>query len=69
MPQALTNLGLSVLFAALGFALLFAGYRMLDVLTPLDMSKRIFEDGNTAVAILAAGFVLAMAIIIAAAIS
>ena len=69
MPQAVTNLGLSTVFAVLGFILLFAGYRMLDVLTPLDMSKRIFEDGNTAVAILAAGFVIAMAIIIAAAIS
>jgi putative membrane protein len=69
MEQTLTNLGLSALFALLGFVLLFVSYRLLDFLTPLDMSKKIFEDGNIAVAIFAAGFVIALAHIIASAIS
>ena len=68
MEAVLNNLGLSVLFAALGLVLLLASYKILDLLTPMDMNKRIFEDGNIAVAILAAGFVIGLAIIIAAAI-
>ena len=69
MEQILTNLGLSALFALLGFIMLFLSYRLLDLLTPMNMGKRIFEDGNVAVAIFAAGFVIALAHIIAAAIS
>ena len=69
METTLPHIGLSALFAVLGFVLLFASYRVIDLLTPMDMSKRIFEDGNVAVAILAAGFVIGLAIIIAAAIS
>ncbi|OGG49763.1 MAG: hypothetical protein A3F84_16810 [Candidatus Handelsmanbacteria bacterium RIFCSPLOWO2_12_FULL_64_10] len=69
MEQTLTNLGLSVLFAVLGLVLLFVGYRAIDMLTPGDMSHRIFEEGNVAAAILGAGFVVGLAMIIASAIS
>ncbi len=67
--DTMTNLGLSVLFAILGFILLFAGYRIFDMLTPTDLNKRIFEDGNSAAAILAGAFVLGLAIIVAMAIN
>jgi uncharacterized membrane protein YjfL (UPF0719 family) len=64
-----TNIFLSVLFALLGFVLLFIGYRVFDAMTPTDLNKRIFEDGNVAAAILAGAFVLGLAVIIAMAIN
>jgi uncharacterized membrane protein YjfL (UPF0719 family) len=64
-----TNIFLSILFAVLGFVLLFIGYRLFDMLTPTDLNKRIFEDGNVAAAILAGSFVLGLAIIVAMAVS
>jgi putative membrane protein len=67
--STLNNAVLSVLFAILGFVLLFIGYRVFDALTPTDLNKRIFEDGNVAAAILAGAFVLGLAIIVAMAIS
>jgi putative membrane protein len=69
MDSTLSNALLSVTFALLGFVLLFAGYRVFDALTPTDLNRRVFEDGNVAAAVLAAGFVLALAIVVAAAIS
>jgi uncharacterized membrane protein YjfL (UPF0719 family) len=69
IQQTLTNIGLSLVFALLGFVLLFIGYRVFDALTPTDLNKRIFEDGNVAAAILAGAFVLGLAIIVAMAIS
>ena len=44
-------------------------YRVFDMLTPTDMQKAIFEQGNRAVAIIAGAFILGLAIIIAAAIA
>jgi uncharacterized membrane protein YjfL (UPF0719 family) len=69
MEKALTSAGLSVLFAVLGFVLLFVGFKVFDWLTPTDLSRDIFENGNVAAAILAGTFVLALAIVIHAAIS
>ena len=65
----ITNLVLSLVFAILGFILLFVGYRVFDALTPTDLNKRIFEDGNVAAAILAGAFVVGLAIIVAMAIN
>ncbi|HTE84089.1 MAG TPA: DUF350 domain-containing protein [Dehalococcoidia bacterium] len=69
MEKALQSVGLSVLFAVLGFLLLFAGYRVFDWLTPTDLNSDIFEKGNVAAAILAGAFVVALAIVIHAAIT
>ncbi len=66
VEQVLLNLVLAAVFSILGFILLFAGYRVLDALTPEHMSNKIFGEGNIAVAVLAAGFVIGLAIIIAA---
>lgn len=57
---------LSVVYAATGMALLYAGYRVFDWLTPTDMQKKIFEEGNVAVAVLAGSFIIALAIVILA---
>lgn len=58
----------SIIYAFLGIALLFVGYKIFDWLTPLDMSKEIFVERNTAVALLAGLFVLGLAVVIGAAI-
>ena len=65
VPNAL----ISVLFSILGFVLLFIGFRVFDILTPTELNKRIFEDGNVAAAIVTGAFVIALAMVVAAAIS
>lgn len=71
--MAIDNVGpnalISVLFAVLGFVLLFVGFRLFDMLTPADLSKLIFEQGNVAAGIVMGAFVIALAIVVAAAIS
>ena len=69
VAQTVMNIVLSLVFALLGFVLLFVGYRVFDALTPTDLNKRIFEDGNVAAAILAGAFVLGLAVIVAMAIN
>jgi uncharacterized membrane protein YjfL (UPF0719 family) len=58
----------SVIFAFLGFMLLFAGYRVFDILTPGDLGHKIFVEGRIAPAMFAAAFCLALAIIVSRAI-
>lgn len=68
LDQLGTGIVLSIIFSVLGFVLLFVGYKIFDALTPLGLSKIIFEDGNQAAAIMAGAFTIALAIVIAAAI-
>jgi len=69
MEQALRNGLLSLVFAVLGFMLLFVGYRVLDLWTPANLSQKIFEEGNVAAAIFGGAFVIGLAVVVAAAIS
>ena len=69
MEQTLSSILLSVLFALLGFVLLFVGYRVFDTLVPADLNKRIFEDGNLAAAVVVGAFIIGLAMIVANAIS
>ena len=69
LAQVVSNIGLSLVFALLGFALLFVGYRVFDRLIPSDINKCIFDEGNVAAAILAGAFVLGLAVIVAMAIN
>jgi len=69
LTTTISNASLSVIFAIIGFILLFAGYKVFDLLTPTDLSDDIFRKGNVATAILAGAFVIALAIVIAQAIS
>ncbi len=72
MSLNLEQLGLNILlatvFSVLGFVLLFVGYRMFDAVTPGNLSRRIFDEGNVAAAIMAGAFVIAVSIVIAASI-
>ena len=58
----------SIFYAGVGIALLFAGYKIFDALTPTHMDKAIFIEKNTAVGVLAGFFILGLAVVIAAAI-
>lgn len=62
------NILLAMIFSVLGFVLLFVGYRMFDAVTPGNLSRRIFDEGNVAAAIMAGAFVIAVSIVIAASI-
>lgn len=69
MERTINSVLLSLLFALLGFVLLFAGYRVFDALTPAKLGKAIFEDGNVAAAIVVGAFIIGLALVVAAAIS
>lgn len=68
LEQMLFNLLLAAVFSVLGFVLLFIGYRIFDTLTPTDLGRRIFEEGNIAAAIMAGAFVIGLALIVSASI-
>ncbi|MGL5151057.1 MAG: DUF350 domain-containing protein [Clostridium sp.] len=64
MNEVLFNMGLSFGFGILGIILLILGYWLFDkVLTALDFNKELKEN-NVAVAIVVAGFMIAIGIII-----
>lgn len=69
MNNVLTNVGISIVFGVVGIVLLIFGYWFFDlVLTKLDFNKELKEK-NVAVAIVIAGFMIAIGIIIAAVVS
>jgi putative membrane protein len=68
MPQALIVFLLTLAYAAAGSLLLWLGYRLFDRLTPGNMHEKIFEEGNTAVAVLAGAFIVGLACVISASI-
>ena len=68
LEQLGLNILLATIFSVVGFVLLFVGYRMFDAVTPGNLSRRIFDEGNVAAAIMAGAFVIAVSIVIAASI-
>ena len=58
----------SVVYSLVGIVLLVISFYVFDKLTPGTLRKEILEDQNTALAILGAAFMLAVALIISAAI-
>jgi uncharacterized membrane protein YjfL (UPF0719 family) len=68
VEQMLINMLLATIFSILGFVLLFIGYRVFDLLTPMDLGRKIFEEGNVAAAVMAGAFVFGIALIVAASI-
>ena len=59
----LANLGLSILFGLVGILILAVGYMLFDKLIPLDFNKEL-EKNNTSVAIVIAGLLIGIAIIV-----
>lgn len=58
----------SLVFASIGIIALVFSFWIVDKMTPHSLWKEIIEKGNTALAVLAAGFLIALAMIISAAI-
>lgn len=61
--EVLANLGLSLLFGLLGIIIMAIGYVVFDKLIPADFNKEL-ENKNTAVAIVIAGMLIGVAIIV-----
>jgi len=69
MNGVLTNVGISIIFGFVGIVLLVFGYWFFDkVLTKLDFNQELKEK-NIAVAIVIAGFMIAIGIIISGVVS
>jgi putative membrane protein len=58
----------SVVYSLLGILILVASFYIFNKLTPGTLRREILEEHNTALAIIAAAFMLAVAVIISAAI-
>lgn len=58
----------SLLYAGIGIVVLVLSFIIVDKLTPYNLWKEIIEKRNVSVAILAAAFLLGLAIIISSAI-
>jgi len=65
----LSNVVAAVVFAAIGIGLFLLGFWLFEKITPGTFWKEILEDQNTALAVLMAGIAIALAIIIAAAVT
>ena len=59
----------TIIYSLAGILLALLAFRLLDWLTPGDLNKKIFEEGNIAAAILGAALVLGICAIIVAAIA
>ncbi|MCR5889336.1 DUF350 domain-containing protein [Hymenobacter sp. J193] len=58
----------SVIYSVIGIIILFASFFIFDKLTPRTLWREIVEEHNTALAIVAAAFIVAVALIISSAI-
>ncbi|HWP29440.1 MAG TPA: DUF350 domain-containing protein [Chloroflexota bacterium] len=58
----------SIVYAVLGGALLLLAYKLFDWATPHDLGGAIFAEKNVAAAIAVGAYLVALAVIIAAAI-
>ena len=69
MEKILLDAGLSIVFGILGIILLIVGYCVFDkVLTKVDFNEEV-KNKNVAVAIVIAGFMIAIGIIISGVVS
>ncbi|MEW5720192.1 MAG: DUF350 domain-containing protein [Chloroflexota bacterium] len=64
LPNEVRTFIFTVVYALLGMILLYGGYRTFDWLTPTDLQKKIFDEGNVAVGVLAGSFVIGLALVI-----
>jgi uncharacterized membrane protein YjfL (UPF0719 family) len=65
----LHNLFSATIYSLLGIVILLVSFILIEKITPENLWKEIIEKQNSALAILAAAFMIAIAIIISSAIS
>jgi uncharacterized membrane protein YjfL (UPF0719 family) len=58
----------SLIYAGLGIAILVISFVIIEKLTPQNLWKEVSQNKNTALAMMASAYILAVAIIIASAI-
>jgi putative membrane protein len=63
-----TSILTSIVYGLLGLILLLIGYYIYEIITPFSVKEELVSHRNVAVGIVAAAFILGMAIVIAAAI-
>ena len=63
----LNGILLTIVYGAIGIAMALVAFRLVDAITPGNLSKEITEKQNLALAVLVSAFVLGICIIIAAA--
>ncbi len=59
----------TIIYSAIGIVMASISYKVVDVLTPGNLSKELTENKNVALAILAGSMILGICLIIAAAIA
>ena len=64
-PAALIG---SILYSLIGIVIMYVAFIVIDKITPYDLWKELCENRNQPIATVAAAFLIAIAIIIAAAI-
>jgi uncharacterized membrane protein YjfL (UPF0719 family) len=57
----------ATIFGVTGIVLLIVGYYIWELVTPYNLRRELHENKNLAVAVVAASFVVGMAIVVAAA--
>ncbi len=55
------------IFGVIGIVLLIVGYYIWELVTPYNLRRELQENKNVAVAVVAASFIIGMAIVVAAA--
>jgi uncharacterized membrane protein YjfL (UPF0719 family) len=68
-PTLLHNALSAILFAIIGVVLFILAFMLFDKLTPGSLWKELIEDQNTALGVLMGAVAIALAIIIAAAVT
>lgn len=58
----------SVIYSIIGIVILTVSFLIIEKITPENIYKQVVDKGNTAIAIIAGAFIIAIAIIISAAI-
>jgi putative membrane protein len=58
----------ATIFGVIGIVLLILGYYIWELVTPYNLRRELQENKNVAVAVVAASFVLGMAIVVGAAV-
>lgn len=58
----------ALVYSSLGIAILLAGYWVVEKITPENVWKEVIENKNMAMAIVLAGFIIGISIIISSAI-
>lgn len=58
----------SIVYSIIGIVILVLSFYIVEKITPHNLYKKIVEENNVAIAIVGAGFILAIAVIISSAI-